>query len=164
MSLNNASNRYSALASAAESDDERREFLKKAVDAIEEAIHIRRRLNLPADLALSLGTTRNVRMLQAGQAEDTHEKLAFLVQAAEAIDEAISLFERVGLKHWLLQAYHQGVDTHLRLAGRRRESLEKLVEYARKGAELHRAYNRHEVAERFEELLRKLEEAGDQVG
>ena len=56
MSLNNASNHYSDLAGLERARDGRRPWLIKAVEAVEEAIAIRRKLGIPGDLASSLGS------------------------------------------------------------------------------------------------------------
>ena len=156
-SLNNASNRYSNLAQAAEGVEERRELLERSVKAIEQAVKIRRRLNLPADLAMSLGNRTNVLTAQAQLAEDEAQVRAFRVKAAQTIDEAISLFEQVGQNFLLVRAYPHGVRTHLPLMSQRPESLQKFKEYAAKAASLLRTYGKESEAARYEDLLRRLE-------
>ena len=161
-SLNNASNRYSDLAQAAEDVEERHRLLQQAVKAVEEAIKIRRRLNLPADLAVSLNNASGCYSAQAELEQEETEKHALQVRACQSIDEAIRLFEQVGQTYWLVQAYPDGVRTHLPLMSERPGSLERVKEYAAKAAKLLKAYGEEEEAAYYEELARRLrDEAAD---
>jgi len=159
-SLNNASPCYAALAEAAASVEERRELVGKAVAAIEEAVGLYRRLNLPAYVGASLhNMSARYGDLARGE-EDEGNAREYQLRAAAAIDEAISLFERADQKARLLQAYPHGIDVHLPLMAGRPESVARVKEYARKAAPLLRAHGRVEEAEWMEGLLATLKEGG----
>ncbi|NQT20510.1 MAG: hypothetical protein HQ592_12445, partial [Planctomycetes bacterium] len=156
MSLNNASNFYSKLADSAESDQQRRDYLQQAVEAIQEAIEIYKRLNLPANLALSLWTSASVWQALAAAEDDDQAEFAHRVRAAECIDEAISLLEQTGRNYRLVGGYPEGVRMHLTLLQQRPESVQRARIYAEKAAVLLKEYAKPEEAEQFAELARQL--------
>jgi hypothetical protein len=154
-SLNNASNRYSEQAAAAEALDERRQLLAKAVAAIEEAINIRRKLALPADLASSLNNASNRYSERADEEVDADRKRQHLKRACAAIDEAISLLIAVGQTQRLLTALPNGVQRHLEAAELTQETthLAKALEYADRTVDLFMRFGRREEAIPFVKLL-----------
>ena len=151
-SLNNASVRYADLAQATENVDQRHELLCKSLDAVEEAVRIGRRLNLPTDLATSLYNGALFLHEQGDLLENDTT-----ARQIESMDEAISLMEHTSQLVWLLQAYPTGIRFHQPLMRERPESLAKVKEYARKAAPLLRAHGKEEEAEEIEEMLRRLD-------
>ena len=146
-SLNNVSNRYSDLASAAPNDDERRERLKQAVDAIEEAIRIRRKLNLPADLASSLNNAAICYSSLASSAPNDDERRERLNQALEGIEEAVDLYRKLNLPADLAGSLNNASTCYSSLASaapnddERRERLKQAVDAIEEAVDLHRKLN-----------------------
>ena len=156
MSLNNASTHYSSLAAAAEDDQQRRQWLGKAVDAIEEAAEIYRRLSIPANLGTAMANAANAWHALARLEENDDKQLALGVKACESIDGAIRLFEQTGQNIRLLQAYPHGVEVHSPLMSRRPESLTQTRIYAEKAARLLAAFGKAAEAEHFSQLAQEL--------
>jgi tetratricopeptide (TPR) repeat protein len=98
LSLNNASGLYSDLAALEAFRDGRLGRLQRAVEAIEEAIRIRRDLGLGAELAMSLS---NAAMFysELGRLDESRAgRLARLQHAVEAVEEAVVLYRELGLQ------------------------------------------------------------------
>ena len=96
--LNNAAIRYMDLARAAEGGDERRAHLVRAVACIEEAVGIRRRLNLRADLATSLNVASDLYAALAMAVAGVEERQAPLDRAVACIEEAVFIGRRLDLQ------------------------------------------------------------------
>ena len=145
--LNNASSCYSDLAAAAEDVGERREWLKRAEDAIEKAIAIRTRLNLPADLASSLNNASNRYLDLAAAVEGAEERRGRLQQAVDAIEKAVDLYARLNLSANLAGSLNNASECYASLASaaegveERREWLGKAVDAIEKAVGLHERLN-----------------------
>ena len=96
MSLNNASNRYSALAGLEPTSEGRRAQLDKAAEYAEEAIGIYRQLGLQANLATSLNNASTGYSALAGQEPTLEGRRAQLDKAAEYAEEAIGIYRQLG--------------------------------------------------------------------
>jgi tetratricopeptide (TPR) repeat protein len=115
-SLNNASNRYSALSELDETRAGQVDLLRQAVVAIEEAIRIRRKLGLQADLAISLNNASNCYNALAGLEEIPAGRVDLLRQAVVTIEEAVEIFRSQGVIFHLLVGLNNAIRLHLELA------------------------------------------------
>ena len=103
-SLNNASNRYSDLAGLETTREARGAWLRKAVEAVEESVRIRRDLGVQGDLAMSLGATCHVLRMRAENSEDAADSLPDLRASRDAIEEAARLLRESGNAPYFLNA------------------------------------------------------------
>jgi tetratricopeptide (TPR) repeat protein len=135
MSLNNASNRYSYLAGLEVTKDARKEMLDKAVEYIEEAIGIRRGLGLKANVATSLNNASNLYSYLAGLEVTKDAEKEKLDKAVEYIEEAIGIYEELGLKANVATPLNNASSFYSDLArleetkDAEKEKLDKAVEY-----------------------------------
>jgi tetratricopeptide (TPR) repeat protein len=116
MSLNNASNRYSELAGLEETRQGRVARLHQALQAVEEAVRIRRDLGLQADLASSLNNASVFYSDLAGLEETRQGRVARLQQALQAIEEAVQTFRNQGIIPYLIIGLGNAVRRHIELA------------------------------------------------
>ena len=98
MSLNNVSNRYSDLAGLETTREGRREWLEKAVDAVEEAVATRRELGVQGDLASSLNNVSG-QCASLARLETTREgRREWLEKAVDAVEEAGAIHRELGVQ------------------------------------------------------------------
>jgi predicted ATPase len=116
-SLNNASNRYSALAGLEETKEARKEKLDIAVVYIEESIRIRRELGLKADVAMSLNNASNRYSALAGLEETKEARKEKLDIAVVYIEEAIGIYKELGLKADVAMSLNNASIRYFDLAG-----------------------------------------------
>ncbi len=114
-SLNNVSNRYSTLAELETARECRGEWLRKAVEAVEEAVRMYRELGVQGNLATSLGANSQIRRNMAENADDPHAALEDLRASRSAIGEAVELFRESGNTPYLLLALREVVISDLLL-------------------------------------------------
>jgi len=143
-SLNNASNSYSDLAGLEETKEGRKEKLDKAVEYIEEAIGIRRELGLKADVAMSLNNASNFYSDLAGLEEMKEARKEKLDKAVEYIEEAIGIYEELGLKADVAMSLNNASNSYSDLAGLeetkegRKEKLDKAIKYIEEAIGIYR--------------------------
>ncbi|HEX9937881.1 MAG TPA: hypothetical protein VGB15_12195, partial [Longimicrobium sp.] len=159
-SLTDVANRYSALAGLETTRERRREWLRKAVEAVEEAIRIRRDLGVPGDLAISLGTSCQIRRVRAENADDPDAALEDLRASRSAIAEAVGLFRESGNTRYFLQALRDVVTSDLALAQAGDEvDLTALRAVCETGWELARSMQDETQATFFDSVIRAVDEA-----
>ena len=111
--------------------------LRQAVEAIEEAVRIRRGLGLQADLAMSLGTITLTYRAVAESTEDEQERALWLGKALDSIEEALVYFRESGVVQYWAQAVRDSVISHLMLAQRTGElDVERVLALCREGEAL----------------------------
>jgi predicted RNA-binding protein YlxR (DUF448 family) len=115
-SLNNVSIGYSELAGLETTPKNRGEWLRKAVEAVEEAVRIDRELGVPGDLAISLGASSRIRQKMAEYADDWDAALEALRASRSVIGEAVELFRESGNAPYYLEALQDVVRSDLSLA------------------------------------------------
>ena len=134
-SMNNASNRYSYLAGLEETKEARKEKFDKAVEYIEKAIGIRRKLGLKADVAMSMNNASLFYSYLAGLEETKEARKEKIDKAVEYIEEAIGIYEGLGLKANVAASMNNASSFYSDLAGleetkeARKEKIDKAVEY-----------------------------------
>jgi tetratricopeptide (TPR) repeat protein len=143
-SLNNASNLYSDLAGLEETKEARKEKLDIAVDYIEEAIGIRRVLDLKADVATSLNNASNLYSDLAGLEETKEARKEKLDKAIKYIEEAIGIRRVLGLKANVATSLNNASNFYYDLAGleetkeARKEKLDKAIKYIEEAIGIYR--------------------------
>jgi tetratricopeptide (TPR) repeat protein len=96
-SLNNVSNRYSALAGLETTRQGRGEWLRKAMEAVEEAVRINRELGVQGELALLLNNV-SLQYVDLAGVETTRElRGEWLRKAVETVEEAVSIYRELGV-------------------------------------------------------------------
>ncbi|HEX6750334.1 MAG TPA: hypothetical protein VF092_23780 [Longimicrobium sp.] len=116
-SLNNLSNRYSDLAGLETTCEARAAWLRKAGDAVEEAIRIRRELGVQGDLAMSLNNLSN-RYSDLSGLETTREgRAAWLRRAVDAVEEAVRIYRELGVQGDLASSLNNLSNRYSDLAG-----------------------------------------------
>ena len=134
-SLNNASNRYSDLAGLEVTKEARKEKLDIAIKYIEEAIGIRRKLDLKANVATSLNNASCCYSDLAGLEVTKEARKEKLDIAIKYIEEAIVIKRELGLKADVATSLNNASSFYSNLAGlevtkeARKEKLDKAVEY-----------------------------------
>ncbi|MCK4873921.1 MAG: hypothetical protein KAS72_14465 [Phycisphaerales bacterium] len=98
MSLNNASNRYSALAGLETTREGRASWLAKAIKAVEEAVGIYRELGVRGDLAASLNNASNPYSDLAGLETTREGRASWLAKAVKAVEESIAIRRELGVR------------------------------------------------------------------
>ncbi|HET6493831.1 MAG TPA: hypothetical protein VFH61_00515 [Thermoleophilia bacterium] len=98
MSLSNGSNIYSDLAGLETTREGRREWLTKAVDAVEESIAIRRELGVRGDLAGSLSNASTRYGALAGLETTREGRRSWLTKAVDAVQESIAIRRELGVR------------------------------------------------------------------
>jgi tetratricopeptide (TPR) repeat protein len=153
-SLNNASQRYSSLAGLETSHETSACWLEKAVEAVEEAVHISREVGMQAELALSLGTSGQVLRKRAENSQDSAASLADLRASCAVIDEAVQLFRESGNMPYLLLAVQELV-TAFKLLARAGDTVDGKVVRAvcGEGWELARSMEDKDALSFFQECL-----------
>jgi predicted RNA-binding protein YlxR (DUF448 family) len=153
-SLHNVANHYSGLAELETMREGRCEWLRKAVEAVEEAVRIYRELGVQADLAKSLGVSSRIRGKMAENANDPDAALEDLRASRSAIGEAVELFREGGNATYFLQALQAVVMSDLSLAQAGDELEEAAVRSAcATGLELARSMQDEERSAFFNRIL-----------
>jgi tetratricopeptide (TPR) repeat protein len=116
-SLNNASGCYSDLAGLEGTKEARKDKLDIAVDYIEEAIGIRRELDLKADVAGSLNNASGCYSDLAGLEETKEARKEKLDIAVEYIEEAIEIGRELDLKADVATSLNNASGRYSDLAG-----------------------------------------------
>jgi hypothetical protein len=111
-SLNNASAFYSALAGLEMTREGRGGWLRKAMEAVEEAVRIYRELGVQGDLAISLGATCQILRMKAENSDDAGARLADLRSSRDAIQEAAGFFCESGNTPYFLMSLQNVVIAH----------------------------------------------------
>jgi hypothetical protein len=112
ISLTNVSNCYSALAGLETTPEDRGRWLRKAVEAVEEAVGIHRELGVQGDLAMSLGAACQVLRRRAENVNDHAGSLPDLRASRDAIEEAAGLFRESGNTLHFLMSLRDLVISH----------------------------------------------------
>lgn len=158
VSLNNVSVRYSDLATVETTREGRGKWLRKALEAVEEAVRIQRELGVQGDLAMSLGASSRVRRKMAKNSDDPDAALEALRASRSAIGEAVELFRKSGNAPYFLQALQDVVMSDLLLARAGDEVDTTSVRAAgRTGLELAQSMQDDEMLAFFEQVLGTLD-------
>jgi hypothetical protein len=162
MSLSNVSNRYSALAGLETTREGRGEWLRKAVDAVEESVRIRRELGVQGDVAISLGASSQIRRNMVENAEDPAVALEVMRASHSAIREAVELFRESGNAPHFLQALQDLVISDLSLAQAGDEVDATAVRSAcAAGLELARSMQDEAKVAFFDRIIGMLDKSGE---
>jgi tetratricopeptide (TPR) repeat protein len=136
MSLNNASNLYSALAALEETKEGRKELLDNAIEYIEGAIVIYRELGMKAGIATSLNNASTILYSGLAALEETKEgRKELLDNAIGYIEEAIGIYRELGMKADVATSLNNASGLYSALAALgetkegRKELLDKAIEY-----------------------------------
>ncbi|HEX2202572.1 MAG TPA: hypothetical protein VHG91_04725, partial [Longimicrobium sp.] len=97
-SLNNVSNHYATLAELETTREGRLIWLRKAVDAVEDAIAMRRALGIQADLASSLHNVSNRYGEMAGLEPARDARRTWLQKAIHAAEEGVAIQDALGIR------------------------------------------------------------------
>ena len=162
ISLNNASNRYSALAGLETTRAGRHAWLSKAIAVVEEAVRIDRELGVRGDLAISLGSLCQHQCALAEGEPDPPEIVRRLKLAREAIDEAVELSNHTGNMPHLLLSLQDAVDVRLLEAqASGKLDADELMELIDEGLDLAKSLEEEQAIEYFTDLKHKLSEGGE---
>ena len=157
--LSNASGCYLAWANAVSQDAQRRKMMANATETITEAIDIQRKLNLPVELAHSLGKAALVWNDKAEQERAEKHECECYQQAAVYVDESIDILQGLNHVYCLSEIYQRAIMVWQELEETDREkSRRKVVEYARNAVPLLRDCGEDSQADEFKELLERMSE------
>lgn len=116
-SLNNVSNRFSALARLETTQEGRTARLQKATLYAEEAVAIYRGLGVQGGLAMSLTNVSNSYSDVAGLETNRHGRDTWLQKACLAAEEAVSIYRELGIQGDLAMALNNVSNHYSDLAG-----------------------------------------------
>ena len=158
MSLNNAANRYSDLATLETTREGRGARLEKAVAYTQEAIGIHRQLGLQAAIGTSLNNASNLYSELATLETEEALRVPLLEKAAAASQEAVEIFRQVGNPAHLLTALGNAVTDGVSLAAVTHQRVAKaILDLCDEGRDVASEYGDPDRAERFASFKRAIE-------
>jgi hypothetical protein len=160
-SLSTASLLYRELAGLQDAQRGYASPLQQARARIEEAVSLCRDLDLQVDLAISLGRATHIYKAMAEAAQDRRERVAWLRQALESIEEAIVRFRDAGIVVDLIQALSDAIFCHVMLEeGSGELDVQRVQDLCREGEALCEPMGDLERLVLFRDVRQQLEEEG----
>ncbi len=117
MSLNNASNLYSARAGLEGTREGRVSWLEKATEAVEESVGIYRELGVRGDLANSLNNASNLYSARAGLETTRERRVSWLDKATKAVEESVGIYRELGVRGDLAMSLNNASNLYSDRAG-----------------------------------------------